>query len=329
MSRRFTAVPRALLSALSFILLAIFIGQCWAQDFPVRPIRLVNIYAVGSTSDLHARVVAQRLSEQIGQPVVVENSAGGGGIIAMRSVFRATPPGYTLLFTTNGFVGNLYAYKDPQYRLEDYALVGPAGMSPYAIMVGAKVPGKTIQEFIAYARANPGQLNFGSSGPAAGPNILAERLKAAAGLDMVMIPFKGGEPATQALMAGDVQIYFSTVGAVRNRIRSGQIKTLAVTGEQRAQIFPDLPTFKEAGYPTMVLSVWNGIFAAAVTPAPALQKLRDSMARANASEEMKKQLDRVEFEPWHGSNDQFMAYIRAEGVAIAEDFRRLKIPQQD
>ena len=300
-----------------------------AQDFPNRPIRMVVIYATGSTSDLHARVVAQILTDKIGQPVVVENSGGAGGVIAMRTVARSQPPGYSLLFTTNALVGNLYAFRDPQYKLEDFTLVGTTGQSPYAIMVNANVPGKTIQEFIAYVKANPGKLNFGSSGPSAGPNILAERLKAAAGLDMVMVPFKGGEPATQALMAGDIHVYFSTVGAVRNRIRGGQIKTLAVTSDQRADIFPDLPTFREAGYPTVTLGVWNGIFTPVATPAPYVQKLRDGFAKVNASPEMKKQLERIEFEPWKGSLDQFMTYIKAEGVAIAEDFKRLKIPLQD
>ncbi len=320
---------RALPGAL-FALIFTLPGATCAQDFPAHPLHLVNIYAAGSTSDLHARVVAQRLGEQLGQAVIVENTAGAGGVIAMRAVARSQPPlGYTLLFTTNALVGNLYAFKEPRYKLEDFALVGTAGLSPYAIMVNAKVPGRTIQEFIAHVKANPGKLNYGSSGPTSGTNILSERLKAAAGLDMEMIPFKGGEPATQALMAGQIQMYFSTVGAVRNRVKTGLIKTLAVTGEQRAEIFPDLPTFREAGYPSVTLGVWNGIFAPAATPAPVIQKLRDAMAKVNASPEMRKQLDRIEFEPWTGTLDQFMTYIRAEGAAIAEDFRRLKIPLQE
>lgn len=319
-----------ILSRLTLAILAtLALTNAWAQDYPARPIRMVVIYAIGSSSDLHARVVAQRLGEQIGQPILVENNGGASGIMAMRSVYRAQPVGYTLLFSTNPLVGNLYAFKDPQYRLEDYALVGTAGTTTYAMMVSATVPGRNIQEFIAYARANPGKLNYGSSGPTSGTNILSERLKAAAGIDMVMVPFKGGEPATAALLAGDIHIYFSTVGAVRNRLKSPQIKALAVTDEQRASILPDLPTFKEAGYPSVSLGVWIAIFAPSATPVPALQKLRDVMAKANATPEMKKQLERVEMDPWSGSLDQFMTYIKAEGAAIREDYRKLKIPLLD
>ncbi len=322
-------VSRLLSGVTLVIITALLLTNAWSQDYPARPIRMVVFYAIGSSSDLHSRVVAQRLGEQIGQPILVENNGGASGIMAMRSVYRAQPAGYTLLFSTNPLVGNLYAFKDPQYRLEDYALVGTAGTTTYALMVNTNVPGKTIQEFVAYARANPGKLNYGSSGPTSGTNILSERLKAAAGIDMVMVPFKGGEPATAALLAGDIHIYFSTVGAVRTRLKSPQIKALAVSDEQRAGILPDLPTFKEAGYPSVSLGVWFAIFAPAATPAPAMQKLRDAMARANATPEMKKQLERVEMEAWTGNLEQFMTYIKAEGAAIREDYRKLKIPLLD
>ena len=315
------------------LLLLVWLGLhgAAAQDFPTRPIRMTVIFAAGSTLDLQARYLAPKLQQFLGQPVIVENSGGAGGILAMRSVSRTTPPGYNLLLTTNGFVGNLHIFKDPQYRFEDYAMVGVVGLGYYSMMLHSSVPARTVQEFVAYAKANPGKLNYGSSGPTAGSNILAERLKAAAGLDMVQIPFKGGEPATAALLGGQIQLYFSTVGAVRNRVKSsnGLIRAIGVSSDKRSEIMPELQTFKEAGYPNMDVSVWQVILTAAATPRPALQKLQEAMAGVNALPDMKAHLIQTEFEPWTGTLDQFTAFMRAEGQATAEDIRKLKIPLQD
>ena len=157
------ALPGISLACLSLVCLSLVCGTgAIAQDYPARPVRMLVIYAIGSTTDLHARVVGQRLTEQLGQTVIVENNAGAGGVIAMRAVARSQPPGYTLLYSTNALVGNLHAFREPQYRLEDYALVGTAGLSPYGLMVNASVPGRTLQEFVAHVRANPGKLNYGS-----------------------------------------------------------------------------------------------------------------------------------------------------------------------
>ena len=304
-------------------------AMAWSQDFPARPLRLVSIFAAGSSTDVNARFAAQKLSEQLGQAVVVENNGGAGGLLAMRSVARTQPPGYTLLYTTNGLVGNLYVYKEPGYKLEDYTIVGPVGLSAYGMMVHTSVPAKNLAEFIAHAKANPGKLNFGSVGPTAGSSILPERLMLAAGIDMVNVPFKGGDPAGVALLAGDIQVYFATFGTTRGRIRTGKVRGLAVSSEQRSPLLPDLPTFKEQGYPTIALGVWNAIFVPSGAPRIVVQKLQDAMAKVNATADMKTQLERMEFEPWSGTLDQFTAYIRAEGSAIGEDIKRLKIPIQD
>ncbi len=309
--------------------LASLLPSVQAQDFPQRPLRLVCIFAAGSSADVSARFAAQKLGEVLGQLVVVENNGGAGGLIAMRSVYRAQPVGYTLLFSTNGLVGNLYAFKEPGYKLDDYTIVGSTGLSPYAMIVHQMVPVKTLAEFVAYAKANPEKLNFGQLGPTTGSNILSERLKVAANIDMVAIPFKGGDPAGAALLAGDIQVYFATYGTSRNRVRTGRIRALALSGDQRSPILPDVPTFKELGYPTMELGVWQGIFVPSAAPRLAIQKLQEAMAKVNASPEMKAHQVRLEFEPWQGTLDQFMAHIRAEGVAIGEDMKRLKLPMQD
>lgn len=316
---------KAVIAAASFV----FASAACAQDYPVRPVKLVSIFAAGSSTDVNARFTALKLGEVLGQPVIVENNGGAGGLLAMRSVYRTTPPGYTLLYTTNGLVGNLYIYKEPGYRLEDYTIVGPLGLSAFGFMVHQSVPVNSLAEFIAYARANPGKLNFGLVGPTNGSNILAERLKAAAGIDMLGIPFKGGDPAGAALLSGEIQVYFATYGTTRARVRTGKIKALGVSGEQRSPILPDVPTFKEMGYPSMSLGVWNAIFVPSTAPRPAIQKLQEAMAKVSASAEMKAQLEKMEFEGWPGTLEQFMTHILAEGAATREDIRRLKLPMQD
>ncbi len=322
---RTVAVVRLLIA-----LLLAYVSACsHAQDYPVRPLRLLTLFAAGSQSDLAARFAAQKLSEQLGQTVVVESKGGAGGLLAIRDVLRSQPVGYSLLFGQPGLVGNLHAFKDPQYRLEDFVVTGVMGVTFYALIVNAPASVRNVPEFVAYARANPGKLNYGSIGPSTGSTILAERFKQAAGIDIVMVPFKGGDPVSQALLAGDIHAYFATLNVARTRMRSPQIRGLAVTAEQRSQILPDLPTFRELGYPNVVLSSWTGVFAPAVAPAAIIQRLKEAMARVSASPETKAQLLKQEIEPWSGTLEQFSAYIKAEGDAIGADFKRLNIPVLD
>ena len=304
-------------------------GSGHAQEYPARPLRLLTLFAAGSQSDLAARFAAQKLAEQLGQTVVVESKGGAGGLLAIRDVLRSQPVGYSLLFGQPGLVGNLHAFKDPQYRLEDFVVTGVMGVTFYALIVNVPASVKSLSEFVLHAKTNPGKLNYGSIGPSTGSTILAERFKQAAGIDIVMVPFKGGDPVSQALLAGDIHVYFATLNVARTRMRSPQIRGLAVTSEQRSQILPDLPTFKESGYPGVLLSSWTAVFVPSVAPAAVIQRLKDAMARVSASPETKAQLLKQEIEPWSGTLEQFSAYIKAEGDAIGADFKRLNIPVLD
>ena len=311
-------------------MLAIIAGMnCFAQDYPVRPLRMFTMFAAGSQSDLAARFTAQKLSEQLKQPVLVENRGGAGGLLGARETLRTQPVGYSLLFAQQQLVGNLHAFKDPQYKLEDFAVVGVMGITPYALIIHTSVPAKTVPEFVAYAKANPGKLNYASIGPSTGSTILAERFKMAAGIDLVMVPFKGGDPVAQALVAGDVQVYFATLNTARSRMRNPQIRGLAVTAEQRSQILTDMPTFKEYGYPTILMGSWSAVFAPSVAPVPMLQRLKAAMVQVKALPDTLAQLQKQEIEPWTGSLEQFTAQIMAEGDAVGADFKRLNIPVLD
>jgi len=313
----------AMLAALPFM-------PVQAQDYPARPVRLVTLYAAGSNSDVTARFVAQLLSVQLKQPVLVDNKGGAGGLIGTLEVLRAKPDGYTILFAAPGLASNVFAYRNPQYKFEDFTPLGVVGLSYYGFIINVSVPAKTITEFVAYARANPGKLNYGSLGPAGVSTILAERLKRSAGIDMEMVPFKGGDPLNQALVSNQIQVYFPTLAVARQRMSLPQIRALAVTSPQRSRILPDLPTFKESGYPEVAdLTFWEALYGLATLPPPVLQKLRGVWAQIAATPEFKARQEKVERELWTGTLEQFAAFVKREADALAVDFKLLKIEQQD
>ena len=305
-------------------------GNTWSQDYPVRPVRLVTLYAAGSGSDDTARFVAAKLSELLKQTVIVDNKGGAGGLIATQEVLRAQPPGYSLLLGAPGILTNLFVYRNPQYKWEDLTVLGVTGLTNYAMIIHTSVPARNIPEFVTYAKANPGKLNYGSLGPAGISTILVERLKEAAGIDLVQIPFKGGAPLATALLSGDIHVYFPTTGVGRARIQNPQIVALAVTGQQRSKTFPDLPTFKELGYPALAgLTYWDAVFAPSATPRPVIQRLQAVMVQMNALPEVKTRLEKAEKEFWTGTLEEFNAFARHDGETLAADFRRLKIPVLD
>lgn len=322
-------VLRIFMAAVTWMVTIMVAPLASAQDYPARSLRLVTIFAPGSASDVHARFLAQRLSPLLGQPVIVDNKPGGGGLVATRDVLRSQPLGYSLLYTTPEVVGNAFAYKDPQYRLDDLSVVGPLGLGAYALIINTVIPARTVGELVAYAKANPGKLNYGSLGPTAGNTILAERFKQAAGIDMVGIPFKGGDPIAVALLAGDVHVYFPTLYTGMQRMKNTQIRGLAVSSQERMKATPDLPTMRESGYPDVVLTYWSAVFVPATAPRPMQQRLQDAMRTVTSSPDTRELLARQAIETWTGTVDQFTAFIRKEGADLQADYKRLKIPLMD
>ena len=305
-------------------------ATCYAQDFPIRPVRLVTIFAPGSASDINARFLAGKMTPILGQTVIVDNKPGGGGLLATRDVLRAQPFGYSFLYTTPEIVGNAFAYKEPGYKMEDFAVMGPFGLGSYGLIINnEKVPAKTVAELVAYAKANPGKLNYGSLGPTAANTILAERFKQAAGIQMEGIPFKGGDPLAVSLLAGDIHVYFPTFFTAMQRMKSKQITGLAATSLERMKAMPDLPTLKELGYADMVLTYWSATFVPAATPRPALLKLRDALRQVTASAETRELLAKNAIDTWSGTVEQFADFIRKEGADLQADYRRLNIPLLD
>ncbi len=314
--------------ATAFALSTAFIScQTLAQTYPSRPIRLVTMFAAGSTSDINARYVGAKLGEKLGVTFITDIKAGGGGLVALRDVYRAVPLGYSLLVANTSFTGNVVAHSEPLYRIEDYTPVGVLGQSYYALIMNTATPANTLAEFVAYAKANPGKINYATIGPAAGATLSAERFKKQAGIDMVGVPYKGGSEIAQALLAGQVHVYWATAVNAAGQMKLPQIRGLAINGPKRSPVVPGMPTFKELGYPDMDVGSWSALFAPSAIPAPMLATLRKAFAEAAMDPEWKTRMDRAQLEPFDGTLDQFMAQVHKEVADIEADYKRLNLPK--
>jgi tripartite-type tricarboxylate transporter receptor subunit TctC len=261
-----------------------------AQAYPSRPVRIVVGFAPGGPSDILARLMGQWLSERLGRPVVIENRPGASSNIATETVVRAAPDGYTLLMvsTTNAINATLYDKLNFDF-LHDIAPIAAITREPHAIVVNPSVPAKTIPEFLAYAKANPGKINMASPGNGTGPHMAGELFKTMTGVDMVHVPYRGAGPAYTDLLGGQVQVMFPGPASSIGYIRAGQLRVLAVTTTTRFELLPDVPTVGEF-VPGYEASSWFGIGAPKNTPAEIVDKLNKEINAALADAKMKARL---------------------------------------
>jgi len=261
-------------------LLVLGIGSSLAQPYPSRPIRLVVASSPGGASDILARLLAQKLGEQLGQQIVVDNRGGASGVIGTGIVAGAAPDGYTLLIIQPSLTINPSMVKKLPYdAAKDFAPVSCVVDAVQIMTVNPRVPAKSVQELIALAKSKPGQVNFGSPGLGTSPHMTAELFKQTAGVDMPQVAFKGSGPAFISLISGEVSAAVSTALSSMPHVRSGRIRALAVTSAKRIKILPDVPTFVESGLPTFVTTQWFGILAPAGTPRPVVDKLYAALTR--------------------------------------------------
>jgi len=300
-----TTLPRAL----GACLFAFAACTAWAQ-YPSRPIKLIVPIPAGGAPDIAARVVGQKLSELLGQPITVENHAGSNGNIAGDMVAKAAPDGYTLLLGQDSLITiNPHLYAKMSFdTLKDLAPIATVAANQFVLSVNPALPVKTFQEFVEYARRAQPPLAYASGGNGSQHHLAMEMLKARAGIDLLHVPFKGGTPATTATVAGDTQAMFSGT-STSAQIKAGKLRALAVTGAKRSAEFPDLPTIGEF-YPGYEVTIWLAIFAPAATPAAVIERLRSAIARALASSEVKEKLQASGgLEPFATSPDEFAALI--------------------
>jgi tripartite-type tricarboxylate transporter receptor subunit TctC len=300
--------------ALSLLSLLALTSAAAAEEYPTRPITLVVPYAAGGGNDIMARTAADKMSPALGQQIVIENRGGAGGSIATRQVAHAAPDGYTLGLGGTGTLAvdpTLYpnAGYDPR---KDFAPIGLIGTSALVLVIHPSIPAHNVKELIAYAKANPGKLNFASAGVGSGIHLAAEYFKVQAGIEMTHVPYKGSAPALADLVGGHVSMYFSSLPPAIGLVKDGKIRALAVTGLTRSPIFPDLPTVAESGLPGFEAVLHYGIIAPAGTPKPIVQKLNAALRQAVMSDELKQKLAADGTEPLASTPEEYAADIDKE-----------------
>ena len=279
--------------------------------YPNKPIRIIVTFPPGGGADTTARTVAQRLSQNIGQAVVVENRAGAGGNIGTEAAARAAPDGYTVLQTTNGHAIQPHLRKLPWDPVKDFAPISLVNSYPLVIAVHPSVPAATLRELIAYAKTNPGKLSFGSSGTGSALHLGAELFKSAAGVDILHVPYKGNAPMTLAVVSGEVSMVFDSLTGPLQHIRAGKLRALGVTGPKRSDVLPDVPTTTESGV-AVVYESWNGWLAPAGTPAEAIAWLNREVVRAVAAPEVREKFTALGYTPVTNTPAEFAALIAME-----------------
>jgi tripartite-type tricarboxylate transporter receptor subunit TctC len=283
-----------------------------AQAYPARPVRLVVGFAAGGAPDIAARLLAQWLSERLGQQFIIENRPGAGGNLATEVVVEAPPDGYTLLLINLSNAVNATLYQKLKYDfIRDIAPVASISHENYGMEVHPSFPAKTVAEFISYAKANPGKLNMASPGNGTGPHMAGELFKIMAGVDMVHVPYRGSPPALTDLLAGQVQLMFSPLSSSIEYVRSGKLRALAVTTAARSEVLPDLPTVGEF-VPGYAASGWFGIGAPAKTPVEIIDRLNHQVNAGLADPKLKARLADLGATVFVGSPADFASHIATE-----------------
>lgn len=296
------------------LVLAVVAGPVWAQDFPSRPLKLVVPYAPGGGADSVARIVAKKVSENIGQPIVIENKGGAGSIVGTDLVAKAEPDGYTLLLGQSGPISiNPAVYKSLPYDpVKDFAPITMTTAYPYILVVNAESPAKNLQEFVALAKSKPGGLNYGSTGVGAANHLVAELFASKAGLKMTHVPYRGTALAVGDLVSGTLNVVFGDPISVLPHIKSGKLRALAVTSLERSPVAPEVPTVAESGYPGFEALAWHGILAPAKTPPAVVNKLNAEIVKALADPATRELLEKQAMQTVGNSPEAFAAFIQKD-----------------
>jgi tripartite-type tricarboxylate transporter receptor subunit TctC len=285
-----------------------------AADYPVRPVTLAVAFTPGGPSDVLSRIVGKKLEQLLGQPFIIENRPGAGGNVAAEQIARAPADGHTLLMGNNSILAtNAALYKKINFDPEaDFAPISLIGSQANILVVNPQLPVRTMAELIAHAKANPGKVNYASSGHGAAAHLAAELFKAEAKIDIVHVPYKGAAPALQDVIAGHVQMMFATAASVVPHIQSGQVRALAVTTLKRTAVFPELATVDELGLKGFDATTWHGLVAPSRTPKDVVATLHRATVAALADAAVRKSLGDLGVDIVGNTPEQFTAYIKAE-----------------
>jgi tripartite-type tricarboxylate transporter receptor subunit TctC len=295
----------------AFALLAA--APAFAQSYPDRPVRIIVPTPAGGPVDVMARLVAASLPASLGQNVIVENKPGAGNTLGSRIAAEAAPDGYTLMVSAaSGLIMSPMIYPTAGYNAASFAPIGLIAETPQLLVVNPALPVKSVAELVAYAKANPGKLNYSTGGVGTLPHLSAELFKQISGTNIVHVPYKGGGPALTAVVAGETQMTFDTVATSLPLARDGKLRVLAVVGPKRVTELPDVPTMREAGFPTISTGAWTALLAPKGTPAPIIAKLNAALNKALQSEPMKGTLAKFGAQPRGGTPQALADHMASE-----------------
>ena len=311
------------------VLAAALAFPAYAQKYPERPIRMIVPFAPGGTSDLLGRVVGQKLSEALGQTVVVDNRGGAGGSLGAALAAQAPADGYTLLVPHVGLAFNETLYPRRSYNaLKDLAPVSKLGETPNSVVVANGFPVKSVQDLVALARKQPGKINYASAGVGSAAHLAMALLEHAAGIRFNHVPYKGGGPSMIAVSAGQVDFSMPAFPTSVPHIKAGRMRIIAVTGAKREPTMPDVPTVAESGVPGYEFGIWFGVFAPAATPKPVITRLNQEIVKALSTAEMRDQLFKVGVNAESSTPEQLGKLLRADVAKWAKVIEAAKIPTE-
>ncbi len=312
------------LAGLSVLVLSMLLsGPVDAQDYPVKPVRIIVPFAAGGPADLFARAMAQRLQESLGQNFIVENKVGGGAIIGTDAAAKSAADGYTLLMMSNTHTVNesLIPVK-PYELLRDFVPVAPVNSSDLLLVVHPSFPAGTLKELIALAKAKPGKYNYASSGPGTPYHMAGELFKAMSGTFIVHVPYRGSSGARTDVLGGQVEMMFDAITTMTDHVKSGRVKAIATSGKARSQVLPDVPTLNEAGVPGYEATIWLGLMAPRNTPTAIVEKLNAEISRITGRADLRAAWARSGAVPMQMTSAEFGRYISED---IAKWARIVKI----
>ena len=310
---------RATLAALTCLAALSPLAASAQAAWPSKPIRVIVPFAAGSTTDIMARAITDKMSVSLGQPLVIDNRGGASGTIGQQVVAAAAPDGYTLMIHSSSHTVSPSTFsKLPFDTVADFAGVTPISAVPNVLVISPSKNLKTLKDLLAAARARPGALNYASAGQGSATHLNAEKFRVAANIQATNIPFKGSAEAVTEVLAGRVDYYFSPIAPVIGQIKEGQLLALAVGSPRRASALPDVPTTAEAGVPGSEFNFWIGMMAPAKTPRAIVNRLHDEVLKALASPEVRERFEKLGAEPWTLKPEQFDAYIKEEIASNAK-----------
>lgn len=316
------------LGTLSATLCATLGAPALAQDvYPSKPVTIVVPFTAGGSTDIAARIVGQQLARALGQPVIVDNKPGAGATLGAAFAARATPDGYTLFWGGNSpLTTSPHLYKKPGYDpITSFEPIGMLAVSPWVLLAKSALPARSVSELTAQAKAQPGKLNFGSSGVNSALHLLMEEFKSARGIDAVHVPYKGDSDVAQAVVSGQVDFAFAALSTSLPFIQSGRLKALAVTGPERDRQLPDVPTLAEAGVPSMKLEFFSGLLAPAGTPAPVIARLTSAVHTTMKDPGVRERLQKAGAEPADSTPQEFRDMIARDSARWQALIKRMGV----